>query len=236
MRDAYAYSYIDGALTRVLVAVPDLRNLRNILEFANRDGNDETDPRVQQVVADYVNYDPNNDLIHEWYTADAGKQATMEADTPWLAHYRGADWAPAPPVYDPSIKQALADAEITAFWRRIAKAKRAEVVRQIQVTVGDNTYDGDETAQGRMSRAVTIAHGQLLEQLQLYLASQLNNTSITAHELLTGMHDTLAATKAALSTQWMMADNTAATVTPDELTTALHQAMLELSANWGFNQ
>lgn len=235
MRNAYVYSYTGGALTRALVVVPDLRNLRNILEYANRDGNDETDLRVQQVIADFVNYDPNNDLIHEWYTAAESVQATMEAETPWLAYYRGADWAPAPPAYDPSIKQAQVDAEITAFWRRIAKAKRAEIVREIKVTIGANTFDGDEVAQGRMARAVTIAHAQLLTQLQAYLAGQINNPEITAYQLLTGMHDTLAATKAALSTQWMMADNTAATVTPDELTAALHQAMLELSANWGFN-
>lgn len=239
MFNSYVYSYdVANGLLREPVVYATPRNIVQALEIANRDGLDETSPFVQDVIAKYVNFDPKNLLITPWYNSremgQDGIAAALEHDNPWLAYYRG-DTSVTPPADDIAGRQATAAAEVEAFKRRLFVNERSQVVRNIRVTVNGNEYDGDETAQTRMARAVTIAHAELLNQLHLYLGSQIGNSSITAHDLLLGMYDTLAATKAALSTNWMMANNVAATVTPDELKEALHAAMLQLSANWGFN-
>ena len=57
--------------------------------------------------------------------------------------------------------------------QQLAKAKRdrAEAVRNIKVTVGDKVFDGDESAQSRMTRAIQVAEISGLTQTDWVLAN-----------------------------------------------------------------
>ncbi len=55
-----------------------------------------------------------------------------------------------------TVNQALVD-ELNAKAERDAfKAGRQALVDNIKVTVGDKTFDGDETSQTRMARAIAV--------------------------------------------------------------------------------
>lgn len=235
MRKTYHYTYTpENGLTRTPTVTANLGEIQRMLNIAATRGLPPSDPLVQDWIDAYVARDPNQDLVHQWAEGNDFVQVPMEAQYPWLAYYRGVDIEL--PVDDPSVRVAAAQAEVDAFNRRMFKAKRHKQVQALTVTVVDKTYDADEESQTRMARAISIAHAQLLEQLQNYLAMNLGNSTITAHELLIGLHDTLAQTKAELSTLWMLADNTQAEVTPDELTQACYQGMLDMSELWGFTE
>lgn len=78
-----------------------------------------------------------------------------------------------------------------------ARNERAQAVKAITVTVDGMVFNGDETSQSRMTRALQVAE-------------------------ITGMK----------STQWVLADNTVATVTVEQMKSALSQAMLKQSELW----
>lgn len=87
--------------------------------------------------------------------------------------------------------------EIAAQELEEAKRLRAQQVASIKVEVDGMTFDGDETSQSRMARALEVA-------------------SITGME----------------STVWVLADNTVATVTVEQMQKALSKAMLEMGELW----
>jgi hypothetical protein len=81
-----------------------------------------------------------------------------------------------------------------------AKAERAKAVAAITVEVDGMTFDGDETAQGRMARAITM-----------FQASSLPEDTTTA---------------------WVLADNTVAQVTVNQLAQALLLAGQKQTELW----
>lgn len=81
-----------------------------------------------------------------------------------------------------------------------AKAERAKAVAAITVVVDGMTFDGDETAQGRMARAITM-----------FQASSLPEDTTTA---------------------WVLADNTVAQVTVNQLAQALLLAGQKQTELW----
>ena len=81
-----------------------------------------------------------------------------------------------------------------------AKAERAKAVAAITVEVNGMTFDGDETAQGRMARAITM-----------FQASSLPEDTTTA---------------------WVLADNTVAQVTVNQLAQALLLAGQKQTELW----
>lgn len=87
--------------------------------------------------------------------------------------------------------------EIEAARLEKAKAERATAVAAIKVEVDGMTFDGDEKAQSRMTRAIQTAE-------------------------ITGMD----------STQWVLADNSIATVTVAQMKQALAKAMTAMGKLW----
>ena len=87
--------------------------------------------------------------------------------------------------------------EIAAQELEEAKRLRAQQVATIKVEVDGMIFDGDETSQSRMARALEVAS-------------------------ITGMQ----------STVWVLADNTVATVTVEQMQKALSQAMLQMGELW----
>ena len=87
--------------------------------------------------------------------------------------------------------------EIAAQELEKAKKQRAEQVAAIKVDVDGMIFDGDETSQSRMARALEVAS-------------------------ITGMK----------STVWVLADNTVATATVEQMQKALSQAMLQMGELW----
>lgn len=81
-----------------------------------------------------------------------------------------------------------------------AKQDRAQAVSKIVVTVDGMKFDGDETAQGRMSRTITAA-------------------------MMTGEQETV-------KTYWVLADNTVAQVTIEQLARALRLAGEKQTELW----
>lgn len=78
-----------------------------------------------------------------------------------------------------------------------AKRERAIQVRNIKVVVDGMTFDGDESAQSRMARAITAAE-----------------------------------TAGLAKTVWVLADNTVAEVTKEQLQQALSKAMIAMGELW----
>lgn len=236
MYNTYHYTYTpEAGLQSTAVTVAKIIDIRRFMEIANNKGLPPTDPMVQDVITLYVNHDPKQDIIHEWAEGNDFVKVPMEQEYPWLRYYLGDPEAPTPPADDVAGRQAIADQEIVEFNRRIFKSKRTKDVNNLKVTVNTNTYDADEISQSRMARAVTIAHAQLFGTLIAELDALSGEVDLTPQDMAGRLRDALVAGKAALSTNWMMADNTQATVTPDELTEACHTGMVEMSNLWGFS-
>ena len=94
-------------------------------------------------------------------------------------------------------ERELTPEEQEAIDLEIAKRERAIKVKQLKVEVDGMTFDGDESAQSRMARAITAA-------------------------------ETAGLTK----TVWVLADNTVAQVTKEQLQQALSKAMLAMGELW----
>lgn len=233
MRNAFLYTYNNGLQSEPVV-VSDLRNIGQILGVAHGKGLDETSAQVQDVISAYVNYPPYMDEVHMWVLADAATKSAMETNSPWLTHYRGE--AVSPPADDPAVRQAEADAVVAGFYRRVFKNERAQSVRGIDVSVNGKSLDGDEVSQTRMTRVVTVTQQQLLNGIIDYLDSQSHNASLTVPGLVSGLLTELNTIRAGQDKQWMLADNTAATLTPDELTEGLYQSLLLQEHYWGFSE
>lgn len=59
------------------------------------------------------------------------------------------------PVQNPDLTQEDFDARFLIYTREVAKAQRQATVEAIKVTTATGkTFDGDETSQGRMARAI----------------------------------------------------------------------------------
>ncbi|MEW5251053.1 hypothetical protein [Microbulbifer discodermiae] len=232
MRHAFLYSYDpQNGLQTQAVVVSDLRDINRMMEVARSKGLDETSAQMREVIAAYVGYPPHMDLVHQW--AEAADRAALEAEHPWLAFYRGE--AVALPEDDPGLRQAEVDQLVAEFYRRVFKAERAERLRAIKVTVDGKQLDGDETAQTRMARVVTIAQHQLLNGLIDYLETQQGNTALTTPELVSGLLTAFNQIRQDQSAQWMLSDNSASTFTPSQLCEGLHLAMREQESLWGFD-
>lgn len=95
------------------------------------------------------------------------------------------------------LERAHTPEEQEAIDLEIAKRERAIKVKQLKVEVDGMTFDGDESAQSRMARAITAA-------------------------------ETAGLTK----TVWVLADNTVAQVTKEQLQQALTKAMLAMGELW----
>ena len=87
-----------------------------------------------------------------------------------------------------------------------------------------------------MTRVVTVAQQQLLNGIIDYLNSQSHNADLTVPDLVSGLLTKLNNIRAGQAAQWMLADNTAATLTPDELTEGLQQSLLLQADYWGFTE
>lgn len=235
MYNTYHYTYdpVDG-LQRVAAQVAKIIDIRRFMEIAHNKGLPPTDSMVQDIITLYVNHDPKQDLIHAWYEGNDFVRVPMEQDYPWLRYYLGDDAAPLPPEDDIAGRQVIADQEVDAFLRRLFKSQRTKDVNNLKVTVNGNTYDADETSQTRMARAISIAHAQLFGFLIAELDALSIESTLTPQQLAGRLRDALNSGKAALSTMWMMADNSQAEVTPDELTEACHTGMLQMKELWGF--
>lgn len=72
---------------------------------------------------------------------------------------------PDPKPHEPTPEE-LAQQELAK-----AKAERAQAVRNIKVTVADKVFDGDESAQSRMTRAIQVAEISGLTQTEWVLAN-----------------------------------------------------------------
>lgn len=72
---------------------------------------------------------------------------------------------PDPKPHEPTPEE-LAQQELDK-----AKAERAQAVRNIKVTVGEKVFDGDESAQSRMTRAIQVAEISGLTQTEWVLAN-----------------------------------------------------------------
>ena len=139
-----------------------------------------------------------------------------EYSTPWevrqeIYKQEGLAFGPEPEKYDDKVPFWAAlgvtytvapDPEPTEEEKKAqeleeAKRQRAEQVAAIKVEVDGMLFDGDETSQSRMARALEVAS-------------------------ITGMK----------STVWVLADNTVATVTVEQMQKALSQAMLQMGELW----
>lgn len=139
-----------------------------------------------------------------------------EYSTPWevrqeIYRQEGLAFGPEPEKYDDKVPfwaelgvtySVAPDPEPTEEEKKAqelekAKKQRAEQVAAIKVEVDGMIFDGDETSQSRMARALEVAS-------------------------ITGMK----------STVWVLADNTVATVTVEQMQKALSQAMLQMGELW----
>lgn len=139
-----------------------------------------------------------------------------EYSTPWevrqeIYKQEGLAFGPEPEKYDDKVPfwaelgvtySVAPDPEPTEEEKKAqeleeAKRQRAEQVAAIKVEVDGMLFDGDETSQSRMARALEVAS-------------------------ITGMK----------STVWVLADNTVATVTVEQMQKALSQAMLQMGELW----
>lgn len=139
-----------------------------------------------------------------------------EYSTPWevrqeIYKQEGLAFGPEPEKYDDKVPfwaelgvtySVAPDPEPTEEEKKAqkleeAKKQRAEQVAAIKVDVDGMLFDGDETSQSRMARALEVAS-------------------------ITGMK----------STVWVLADNTVATVTVEQMQKALSQAMLQMGELW----
>lgn len=232
MRNTFLYRYdAQNGLQTQAVIVSDLRDLNRVLDVARSRALDEHSPLVQEVIAAYVQYPPHMDIVHQW--AQAADKTVLEAEHPWLAFYRGE--VVALPEDDPAVRQAQVEQVIANFYRRIFKAERAQKLRTVQAEVNGKQLDGDETSQTRMARVVAVAQQQLMNGLVDYLETQQGNAELTVPQLVNGLLGTFQQIRSAQSMQWMLADNTASAMTPEELGEGLHQALREQEALWGFD-
>lgn len=146
---------------------------------------------------------PSDDLLAEWGVVPVEILPTPEFDP--ATHHAvllepvemdGGKWVQMWDVRsltEPEMSQRAEEA------RQAWKDQRAEAVASIKVTTAaGNTFDGDETSQTRMARAITA----------------------------------LSFAPAGTTTNWVLADNTAAQVTVDELAEALMLAGAEQSRLW----
>lgn len=106
-------------------------------------------------------------------------------------------WAALGVTYTETPDPEPTEEELAARELEKAKRLRAAQVAAIKVEVDGMTFDGDETAQSRMARAITAAETAGLD-----------------------------------TTEWVLADNTVATVTKEQLQQALTKAMLAMSELW----
>ena len=132
-----------------------------------------------------------------WAVRQAVAKATRMAFGPEPEENKAAFWAALGVTYTEEPDPEPTPEEIAAKELAEAKRLRAAQVAAITVEVDGMTFDGDEAAQSRMTRALMTAE-------------------------ITGME----------STQWVLADNTVATVTKAQLQQALSKAMLAMAEVW----
>lgn len=132
-----------------------------------------------------------------WAVRQAVAKATRMAFGPEPEENKAAFWAVLGVTYTEEPEPEPTPEEIAAKELAEAKRLRAAQVAAITVEVDGMTFDGDEAAQSRMTRALMTAE-------------------------ITGME----------STQWVLADNTVATVTKAQLQQALSKAMLAMAEVW----
>lgn len=233
MFNSRIYTYSNDELTWEDIQVPEPRDILRVLERAASQGLDETAPFVQQVFNDYLRYDPKNSIIFEWHTGNDFVTVPLEKKYPWLRFYLGDPEAPEPPAdTELAARQLYLDDTLAAFKRRLFTSRRAKQVHGITVDVGGLVFDGDETAQTRMARAIAVGQSRILDQLEAYLVQAAGDENLTPQALAAGLHQTLVATRAALTTTWVLADNTAVEVTLDTLSAACEASLLEMGAVW----
>lgn len=228
MRSAYNYEYIDGDLVRSSVVAANERDVRKTL---NSVGGDLDHPHMVAVTTAFVEYDPKSAVIHEWVMKS--RPESMFETYPWLDYYNGTPGAETPPEYSESLRQAQIDAIVAEYQREVFKAQRHRAISTLTVDVGGKVFDADETSQTRLARVLVLAEALTTDTVVAYLDSIYDNANtMTLQELVSGLRDAMREVRDAQTATWVLADNTATSVTVDEIKQALHGGLLSQESQW----
>lgn len=140
--------------------------------------------------------------------------AYIEEIEPQDGHRRFQIVAIPEPTEEELAKQALAQ----------AKAERAEAVSRIVVEVDGMVFDGDKTAQQNMSEAVITAMSIGVKEINAQYKQAYESGELAGEYRYIPYEE--------LTTPWVLADNTVATVTVGQLERALGLAKMQLTPIW----
>lgn len=130
-------------------------------------------------VADESPLEPGAYLVPAHATTTAPPTAMSGKVRVWRGEWVFEDVLAGEPTHDPGYEPTPEELEHLA--REAFKAQRQTLVDNIKVTVGDKTFDGDETSQTRMARAITV----LLEgETVLWVLADNTSVQVTKEELI----------------------------------------------------
>lgn len=189
---------------------------------------DPADSKLQEMIAAYVAYDPNNDVVNAWIIGSADKKAELEAQYPWLTN------PDSRPADDPSAREAEVQDMVQDWsWRRF-KAARAGAVSKIVVTRDrDGTeFDGDEASQARMSRVVFQGNAAALVSALETLSSAEADPSCTAQSLAAALRQSMKSALDSISVPWKTANNETDQISYYDAVELCRKAGIEQTTLW----